>query len=635
MLLALLAGALILPASAAAQVAHFEGDDGDQPCASALDWGCLPTDWRVTTVNDAIGGSDDVFAKGKEESPTDWTFTTGSTNGKTDIVQVRSAPVVLDGVPYLHLSFDRVGGGDTANAFFSFELNQADTTWVNPQGASVPCRTNGDVLVSYELPNVIKLYVWENGRDGSASCPQGGRGDWTALTIGGEVEAATAPPYTFGEAVLNLADVVSAAGLSSCRYYKSVQAHSRQSQSFATEMSDFVAGSAIGIVACPPPPDPNANKATAPTIDQPSTSACTGDGTITLTGTYAAGTQVEVREGVNSLGLATLDAQAGTWTLNVPASDGPHTFSAVAHETGKNDSDAVSTTITVDNTRPAAPTVTSPAAGTTVAPGTVTVAGTAEPLADIEILENGQVIGQATADANGAWSTTVTVAAGAHSWSVTAADCAAGTAQVVAFTAGTGGPGGTGGDGTGTGGPLTGLPPVQEVAGDIAGCVSKAFTLHVAKKGIRRIVFRIDGKKVKTARAKKVKGKSFTLRINPVNYSFGKKHKVRAQLFLKNGKKRTVPMRSFTRCNLGKCVSRRSFRIHVKKIRGERVRSAVVRVNGKKVKTVRGKRLSAPVNLVGLPAGKVTVKIVSRTASGRKVTDTRHYRTCVPKKKPA
>jgi len=313
-------------------------------------------------------------------------------------------------------------------------------------------------------------------------------------------------------------------------------------------MSDFVSGAAIGIVACPPPPDPGAEKAPAPTIDQPA-ATCTSNGTITLTGTYAAGTQVEVREGVNSLGLASPGTTPGTWTLAVPATSGTHTYTAVAHQTGKNDSDSVSVTVEV------------------------------------------------------------------------------GAPCVVPDT---GGPGGTGGDGSGTGN-NTGTPQ-QEIAGDIAGCVSKAFTLHVAKKGIRRIVFRVDGKKVKSARAKAVKGKSFTLRINPVNHSFGKTHRVKARLVLKNGKRRTVRMRSFTRCNLGKCVSRRSFRIHVKTIRGERVRSAVVRVNGKKVKTVRGKRLSAPVNLVGLPKGKVTVKIVMRTASGRTVTDTRYYRTCVPKK---
>lgn len=45
--------------------------------------------------------------------------------------------------------------------------------------------------------------------------------------------------------------------------------------------------------------------------------------------------------------------------------------------------------------------------------------------------------------------------------------------------------------------------------------------------------------------------------------------------------------------------------------------SATVTVNGKRVKTLRGRRLSSPITLKGLPKGVVTVKIAMRTKSGK------------------
>ena len=46
-----------------------------------------------------------------------------------------------------------------------------------------------------------------------------------------------------------------------------------------------------------------------------------------------------------------------------------------------------------------------------------------------------------------------------------------------------------------------------------------------------------------------------------------------------------------------------------------------------------GARLTAPVNLRGLPAGRYAVKIVATTASGRVIQGTRRYRTCARKRR--
>ena len=79
------------------------------------------------------------------------------------------------------------------------------------------------------------------------------------------------------------------------------------------------------------------------------------------------------------------------------------------------------------------------------------------------------------------------------------------------------------------------------------------------------------------------------------------------------------------------CKSRRAFRIRIRVPKGKTALSAVVRVNGKKVRVVRGKRLRAPVRLRGLPKGKFRVRITIRLANGRKISGVRTYHTCIPK----
>lgn len=80
------------------------------------------------------------------------------------------------------------------------------------------------------------------------------------------------------------------------------------------------------------------------------------------------------------------------------------------------------------------------------------------------------------------------------------------------------------------------------------------------------------------------------------------------------------------------CASRRSFRIRLRAPAGQRLRSARVYVNGHRVRVLRGRRLTAPVNLRGLPHGRFTVKVVAVTTAGRVLTETRRYRTCTPKR---
>jgi len=87
---------------------------------------------------------------------------------------------------------------------------------------------------------------------------------------------------------------------------------------------------------------------------------------------------------------------------------------------------------------------------------------------------------------------------------------------------------------------------------------------------------------------------------------------------------------TFTLPSTKACVSRRHFRIRVKK---GSYKTVVVWVNGRRVKSLKGKRITAAVDLRGLPKGTFKVKIAATLATGKVVTDTRTYRTCTANKK--
>jgi hypothetical protein len=80
------------------------------------------------------------------------------------------------------------------------------------------------------------------------------------------------------------------------------------------------------------------------------------------------------------------------------------------------------------------------------------------------------------------------------------------------------------------------------------------------------------------------------------------------------------------------CASTRRFRIRLHGVRARQVKSATVRVNGKKARVRRvGRRLTSLVDLRKLAPGryKVTITVVLR--NGKRLHGTRRYRTCTPK----
>jgi hypothetical protein len=83
-----------------------------------------------------------------------------------------------------------------------------------------------------------------------------------------------------------------------------------------------------------------------------------------------------------------------------------------------------------------------------------------------------------------------------------------------------------------------------------------------------------------------------------------------------------------------RCLSKRHFRIHIRKHKGLSYVDASVFVGGKAVGVIRGRRITAGVDLRGLPQGTFKIKIVVVTTDGRVIQGTRTYHTCARRPLP-
>jgi hypothetical protein len=78
------------------------------------------------------------------------------------------------------------------------------------------------------------------------------------------------------------------------------------------------------------------------------------------------------------------------------------------------------------------------------------------------------------------------------------------------------------------------------------------------------------------------------------------------------------------------CLSKRHFKIHIRRYKGISYVEAIVFVNRKQVKVAKSRagQFSSPINLAGLPKGTVRVKITVITTTGAIIVGTRTYHTC-------
>ena len=168
----------------------FQGADGNQGDAQpALDWQAFQAAGRVHHSPDP-SAQDTAFTGGsKEDQPGQWGLTTeagGVNPGKANILDAWSSFDPQGANAFLYLGFAREAASllrvrpRAATTFITFELNHDPRLWDNGQ-ATIPCRSTGDVLVSYEAQgNQVSVVIqrWVTTlTDPASGCATTGRLD--------------------------------------------------------------------------------------------------------------------------------------------------------------------------------------------------------------------------------------------------------------------------------------------------------------------------------------------------------------------------------------------------------------------------------------------------------------------------
>ncbi len=207
-----------------------------------------------------------------------WGLTTqnGGANPKSaNIVDVYRA---LDRAPggdaYLYLAFTREASNGTV--FVTFELNQDARLWTNGAGARIPCRTTGDIVISFEPHGngaSVQVDRWVSTKtDAATGCAIQGTLQSASNLSASQVQASfnnsdairtylpgfyagTIPKLNFGEAAINLSAVLAGLG-HPCGEFASTWMHSRSSSASETaELKDYVAPEPFELRTCKASPD--------------------------------------------------------------------------------------------------------------------------------------------------------------------------------------------------------------------------------------------------------------------------------------------------------------------------------------------------------------------------------------------
>lgn len=577
---ALLAALLLVLAgvsTASANVGGFEGSDGDQAsaCTASIDWACLASPAGLyDAVADASAPQDDIFTSGsKGGDPDHWGLTTGTASSKSDVEAAWSAGSSLTDADVLELGFKVASGG--SDTFIGFELNQDAQPYVNATGASVTCRRDGDLLLSYAIgggssltPSVAR---WHVSPGGPAACP-GSNGSFQTIDASGAAElglngaaitntlpvgrftaGASFPAGTFGEAAVNL-DAI--APVNGCVYFNRLQVSSRTSSSASSTLVDLLPATRLVAAACHRDP---AGETAPPALTTATPSCTSAGGVVGLGGTGEAGrTDLKIREvtgatpSYSDRATNVTVGSDGSWSTTLTGvADGTHRY--VAEYAG--------------------------------------LTGSMSP-------ERSAVVSCASGDGTGT---------GSNSGSAT------GT--------GTGSPSTTGAGG-GSGGSGSGIAVLGEHAKK---CLYKPFRVRISRRLGKLARFTVDGKVIGRVRADR--HHRFAIVIDPLKFKPGV-HYVGAHITRRGHHKvEVVKVRAFRACT-AQCANRAKFSIRVPRVHGAKAVKMIVKVSGHKRMVLRGRRLNHPVRLTKLPKGRWTVDVTAYGANGKKVHSHRVYQVC-------
>lgn len=259
----------------------FQGGDGNQDELEPppIDWQALQAAGRVHHSPDS-NDQDTAFVGGSKENVplnqarTLWDFTTeagGVDPPKNNILDAWST-FEPKGAPnaFLYLAFTRQGVVGTT--FATFELNHDSRLWNNGR-ADIPCRRDGDVLVSYEArgnrSSDVVLWWWDTlTTDAATGCATTGRlrggADFVPnVDVQGAInEAAIASylpgfyqgtliPRRFGEAALNIGKLLGEPWYNDpCFSFGSFWMHSRSATSAFANLQDYVEPQELVVRTC-------------------------------------------------------------------------------------------------------------------------------------------------------------------------------------------------------------------------------------------------------------------------------------------------------------------------------------------------------------------------------------------------
>jgi hypothetical protein len=269
------------PPSPAGSAIEIDGDllDG---AAAGKDWASLPSTIFNCASSPKIGcdldkptgTSDDSFGQGtKEDSPVPTVVSGAIPNNKSDLQRFYVSNERFVTNDFLYLAWERVQA-PTGTTNMDFELNQSSQKSAN---GVTPVRMAGDILIKYDLSKggtqpTLGFHRWVTSGVPSTVCeasntvPCWGKG--TALLTGalsavntvsvtdpilapGQSASRTLDALTFGEASIDLQTTgIFQAG--ACVSFGQAYLKSRSSDSFTSEIKDFIAPIPVSVTNCAP-----------------------------------------------------------------------------------------------------------------------------------------------------------------------------------------------------------------------------------------------------------------------------------------------------------------------------------------------------------------------------------------------
>ena len=248
-------------------IGKFEIDGNqafDHLAGATWDWENQPT--RVTIYDppdpNASGADTHFGGGGKEEDTNTWSLSSqgGPLPNKDDLTRAYVASDI-SGDSYLWLGFERVNSSGNGNAHVNFELNQSGATRTNSNGAVVPIRTNGDLLVTYDYGGssiALEIRQWSGNQSSGTwnlitNMPAGSflsTINGAAITRPASLGGGTVNAFSFGEVGLDLTQIIP--GFSLCPGFSTFNVKSRTSgNSFDSSLADLIGPAQI--VTCPHP----------------------------------------------------------------------------------------------------------------------------------------------------------------------------------------------------------------------------------------------------------------------------------------------------------------------------------------------------------------------------------------------